>query len=66
MAKNMSSTTQDLKTMLADRPAIARIAVSYTSDVLRTLRGRAGELAKVVIPPLLTVALLLGEEESVR
>lgn len=55
----MSSTTDDLNTLMTPTrtPVLARSASAAT---LHRLRRRANDIARTTIPPLLTLALLLG------
>jgi nitrate/nitrite transport system permease protein len=55
----MSSTTEDLKTLITEPAETSSLARAASSDALRRLRKRATEVAQVTIPPLITLALLV-------
>jgi nitrate/nitrite transport system permease protein len=57
----MSSTTQDLNTLMTNSsPSVPSLARASAPDVMHRLRKRANDAAKTIIPPLLTLALLIG------
>jgi nitrate/nitrite transport system permease protein len=59
MDNNVSSTTEDLNTLIVE-PSAQKRSLLTSAQTLRRLRQRVIDAAQNVVPPLITLALLIG------